>query len=417
MIEFNRYTLANGLKLLHHKDASTQMVALNLLYNVGSRDENPNETGFAHLFEHLMFGGSTNIPDFDTPLQEAGGENNAWTSEDITNYYEVVPRQNVEIAFWLESDRMLSLSFDQKSLDVQKQVVIEEFKQRCLNQPYGDIPLLIRPLAYHNHPYQWPTIGKEVSHIENATLDHVKDFFYSHYAPNNAILAVTGNIDLEEAIALTEKWFGPVPRREVKQRNLPIEPVQTEPRFLEVYRNVPIDAITKAYHMCCRTHEDYHAFDTLSDILSNGRSARLNQRLIMEKQLFSEVNAYIMGSIDAGLFFVTGKPADGVSLEEADLALQEELEILTRELVSAYELEKVINKFESNDTFSNIYFLNKATNLCYFELLNKAEDINLEVDKYLSLTPEKLRRVAAETFRKENCSTLYYRAEKQIQQL
>ena len=413
MIEVNKYTLPNGLKLLHHKDESTEMVALNVLYNVGARDEDPDHTGFAHLFEHLMFGGSENIPDFDDPLQEAGGENNAWTSDDITNYYDVVPRQNVETAFWLESDRMLSLNFSQKSLDVQKQVVVEEFKQRNLNQPYGDISLLIRPLAYQKHPYQWPTIGKEVKHIEQATLEEVKQFFFSHYAPNNAILAVTGNISFEDAIALTEKWFGPIPARDVKPRNLPVEPVQTEARFLEVYRDVPMDAITKAYHKCARTDKDYHAFDILSDILSNGRSARLPQRLIMEKKLFSEVNAYISGSIEPGLFFVTGKPAPGVSLEEADQALQEELRALTEELVSEKELTKLINKIESNDVFSNIYFLNKATNLAYFELLGKAEDINTEVDKYLALTPEQIRRVAAETFRPENCSTLYYRAKQQ----
>ncbi|MGL4292034.1 MAG: M16 family metallopeptidase [Bacteroidales bacterium] len=413
MIKVNKYTLSNGLRLLHHPDDSTQMVALNILYNVGSRDEDPNHTGFAHLFEHLMFGGSTNIPDFDGPLQEAGGENNAWTSDDITNYYDVVPSQNVETAFWLESDRMLSLNFSQKSLDVQKQVVVEEFKQRNLNQPYGDISLLIRPLAYKQHPYQWPTIGKEVGHIEQATLEEVKDFFFHHYAPNNAILAVSGNISFEDTIALTEKWFGPIPARDVKMRNLPVEPIQTEARFLEVYRDVPMDAITKAYHMCARTDKDYHAFDILSDILSNGRSARLPQKLIMEKKLFSEVNAYITGSIEPGLFFVTGKPAPGVSLEEADLALQEELNLLAQEPVSEHELTKLVNKFESNDVFSNIYFLNKATNLAYFELLGKAEDINTEVDKYLALTPEQIRMVAQNTFRPENCSTLYYRAKKQ----
>lgn len=412
MIEVNRYKLANGLTLLHHQDESTQMVALNLLYNVGSRDENPEQTGFAHLFEHLMFGGSENIPDFDTPIQEAGGENNAWTSEDITNYYEVIPKENAEIVFWLESDRMLSLNFNQKSLDVQKQVVIEEFKQRCLNQPYGDIPHLIRSLAYKSHPYNWPTIGKEVSHIENATLEDVKNFFFRHYAPDNAILSIAGNIGFEETIALAEKWFGPIPNREVSPRKLPVEQPQTEGRFMEVTRNVPIDAITKAYHMCARMDVDYHAMDILSDILSNGASSRLPQRLMMEKQLFCEVNAYISGSIDPGLFYVTGKPAPGVSLEEADAALQHELDLLKEELVSEYELRKLINKFESQDLFSNINYQNKATNLGYFELLSVAEDINTEVDKYLALTPEKVRQAARKYFRPENCSTLYYRAEK-----
>ncbi len=364
MIEVNRHKLDNGLTLLHHFDDTTQMVAVNVLYNVGSRDEDPEKTGFAHLFEHLMFGGSVNIPDFDEPLQEAGGENNAWTSEDITNYYEVVPKANIETALWLESDRMLSLDFSQKSLDIQKSVVCEEFKQRLLNQPYGDIALLIRPLAYNKHPYSWPTIGKNLKHIEDATLDDVKEFFFKHYAPNNAILAVAGNISFEECKQLVDKWFGPIPYREVKKRELPQESVQNEARFLEVHRNVPMDAITKAYHMCARTDEDYHCCDILSDILSNGRSARLTQRLIMEKRLFSEVNAYISGSIDPGLFYVTGKPAPGVSLEEADEALKQELKELCNELVSEYELKKLVNKFESTDVFSNIYYLNKATNLC-----------------------------------------------------
>ncbi len=412
MIEVNRYKLANGLTLLHQQDDSTQMIAVNLLYNVGSRDEDPQQTGFAHLFEHLMFGGSENIPEFDTPIQEAGGENNAWTSDDITNYYEVVPKENAEVAFWLESDRMLCLNFNQKSLDVQKQVVIEEFKQRCLNQPYGDIPHLIRSMAYQKHPYNWPTIGKEPAHIENATLEDVKNFFFHHYAPNNAILSIVGNISFEETIALTEKWFGPIPQRNVRQRNLPVEPPQTEARFMEVTRNVPIDAITKAYHMCARMEPDYHAMDILSDILSNGASSRLVQRLIMEKQLFSEVNAYISGSIEPGLFYVTGKPAPGISLETADKALQHELEILKEELVSEYELRKLVNKFESQDVFSNINYQNKATNLGYFELLSCAEDINTEVDKYLALTPEKVRDAARKYFREENCSTLYYKAEK-----
>ncbi len=410
MITVKRHTLPNGLRILHHLDESTQMVAVNVLYNVGSRDEHPNHTGFAHLFEHLMFGGSQNIPDFDTPLQEAGGENNAWTSDDVTNYYEIVPKENIETALWLESDRMNCLDFSQKSLDVQKNVVIEEFKQRNLNQPYGDISLLIRPLAYKEHPYQWPTIGKEVSHIEQATLEEVKDFFYSHYAPNNAIICIAGNISYEETITLVEKWFGSIPARDVKQRALPIEPKQTSARFLEVFRDVPQDAITKAYHMCDRMHHDYHSFDILSDVLSNGRSARLIQRLVMEQQMFSEVNAYISGSIEPGLFFVTGKPAPGITLEQADEALQKELELLKTELVDTRELQKLVNKFESNDVFSNIHFLNKATNLAYFELLSKAEDINEEVGKYLKLTPEKIREVASYAFVPENCSTLYYRA-------
>mgnify|MGYP002609394429 FL=1 len=411
MIRINRYCLSNGLRLIHHQDKETQMVALNLLYDVGSKDENPDCTGFAHLFEHLMFGGSVNIPDFDTPLQKAGGENNAWTSNDITNYYSVVPRQNVETAFWLESDRMLGLDFSEKSLSVQKQVVIEEFKQRNLNQPYGDIPLLIRPLAYKVHPYRWPTIGKRVEHIEQVKLEDVKSFFYKHYAPNNAILAVTGNISFEEAVELTEKWFGTIERRDIEPRNLPAEPVQKSARFQEVSRSVPLDSITKVYHMCRRMDKEYHCFDLLSDILSNGRSSRLFQRLVMDRKLFADIDASITGDIDAGLFMIKGKVNKGISLEEADRAIVEELRRLGENEVSAYELQKVVNKFESNDLFSNINYLNKATNLAYYELLDRAENIDSEIEKYKGITSRMLKEVAERAFVEENSSTLYYRAD------
>ncbi|WP_291580698.1 pitrilysin family protein [Bacteroides sp.] len=398
----NKHILANGLRLVHSQDNSTQMVALNILYNVGARDEHPEHTGFAHLFEHLMFGGSVNIPDYDAPLQLAGGENNAWTNNDITNYYLTVPRQNVETGFWLESDRMLNLDFNERSLEVQRGVVMEEFKQRCLNQPYGDVGHLLRPLAYKEHPYQWPTIGKELSHIANATLDEVKDFFFRFYAPNNAVLAVTGNISFEEAVALTEKWFGTIPRREVPIRRLPQEPVQTEERRLTVERNVPLDALFMAFHMCERAHPDYYAFDILSDILSNGRSSRLNQRLVQEKQLFSSIDASISGSIDAGLFHISGKPSAGVSLEEAEAAVREELKILQNEAIVAQELEKVKNKFESTQIFGNINYLNVATNLAWFELNGEAEDMEREVERYRAVTAGQLQTVAQAAFDKAN---------------
>ncbi|MFR2070941.1 MAG: M16 family metallopeptidase [Bacteroides nordii] len=398
----NKHILANGLRLVHSQDDSTQMVALNILYNVGARDEHPEHTGFAHLFEHLMFGGSVNIPDYDAPLQLAGGENNAWTNNDITNYYLTVPHQNVETGFWLESDRMLSLDFNERSLEVQRGVVMEEFKQRCLNQPYGDVGHLLRPLAYKEHPYQWPTIGKELSHIANATLDEVKDFFFRFYAPNNAVLAVTGNISFEEAVALTEKWFGTIPRRDVPVRRLPQEPVQTEERRLTVERNVPLDALFMAFHMCERAHPDYYAFDILSDILSNGRSSRLNQRLVQEKQLFSSIDASISGSIDAGLFHISGKPSAGVSLEEAEAAVREELKILQNEAITAQELEKVKNKFESTQIFGNINYLNVATNLAWFELNGEAEDMEREVERYRAVTAGQLQTVAQAAFDKAN---------------
>ena len=409
-MKINRHILGNGLRLVHSQDESTQMVALNILYNVGARDEHPEHTGFAHLFEHLMFGGSVNIPDYDTPLQLAGGENNAWTNNDITNYYLTVPYQNVETAFWLESDRMLSLDFNERSLEVQRGVVMEEFKQRCLNQPYGDVSHLLRPLAYQTHPYQWPTIGKDLSHIANATLEEVKDFFFRFYAPNNAIIAVTGHISFEEAVRLTEKWFGPIPRREVPVRNLPVEQEQTEERRLVVERNVPLDALFMAFHMCDHLHPDYYAYDILSDILSNGRSSRLNQRLVQEKQLFSTIDAYISGTVDAGLFHIAGKPAAGVSLETAEKAVWDELELLKQEFVGEQELEKVKNKFESTQIFGNINYLNVATNLAWFELLGRAEDMETEVKRYRSVTVEQLQQVAQIAFRKENGVVLYYKS-------
>ena len=412
-MRINKLTLNNGLRLVHHQDTSTQMVALNIVYDVGARDEHPLHTGFAHLFEHLMFGGSAHIPDYDTPLQQAGGENNAWTNNDITNYYLTVPRANVETAFWLESDRMLELAFSEQSLEVQRGVVMEEFKQRCLNQPYGDVGHLLRPLAYKVHPYQWPTIGKELSHIADATLDEVRRFFFRFYAPDNAVLAVTGNISWDDTVRLTEKWFAPIPRRDVPVRNLPQEPRQTAERRLTVERNVPVDALFMAWHMCARGEPDYYAFDILSDILSNGRSSRLNRRLVQEQKLFSSIDAYISGSRDAGLLQLSGKPAAGVSLQQAEDAVWRELEELCRVPVGEAELEKVKNKFESTQIFGNINYLNVATNLAWYELTGKAEDIDLEVGNYRAVTPEQLQAVATDAFRRENTSVLYYKRKDQ----
>lgn len=409
MFKINRHTLDNGLRLVHYEDASTQMVALNIVYDVGARDEHPQHTGFAHLFEHLMFGGSVNIPDYDTPLQLAGGENNAWTNNDITNYYLTVPKANVETGFWLESDRMLGLAFSEHSLEVQREVVMEEFKQRCLNQPYGDVGHLLRPLAYQVHPYRWPTIGKELSHIAQATLQEVEDFFYRYYAPNNAVLAVTGNISWEETLRLAEKWFAPVPYRHVPERHLPAEPEQQAERRLTVERNVPLDALFMVYHMCSRDDADYYAFDILSDILSNGRSSRLIRHLVQEQNLFSSIDAYISGSRDAGLFHISGKPAAGVSLEQAEAAVRKELEQLQQQPVEAAELEKVKNKFESTQIFGNINYLNVATNLAWYELAGQAEDINRTVERYRAVTSGQLQAVARQAFRQENCSVLHYR--------
>ncbi|WP_456103217.1 M16 family metallopeptidase [Phocaeicola plebeius] len=410
MIQVNRYTLANGLRIVHNEDDSTQMVALNLLYDVGARDEDPSHTGFAHLFEHLMFGGSLHIPDYDTPVQNAGGENNAWTNNDITNYYITLPHQNVETGFWLESDRMLSLDFSPKSLEVQRQVVIEEFKQRNLNQPYGDASHLLRELAYESHPYRWPTIGKEIAHIAQATLEEVKDFFYRFYAPNNAILAVTGHISFEETIRLAEKWFGPIPARNISPRQLPAEKPQTAVRRKTVERKVPVDTIYMAFHMSNRMHPDYYVYDMITDILSNGRSSRFIQSLVQEQKLFTSIDAYISGSLDEGLLHVTGKPVEGVSLEQAEEAIWKELEKMKTVPVSEQELEKVKNRYESEQIFNNINYLNVATNLAFFELTGKAEDINEEVGKYRAVTAEQIQATSARCFVPENCSILYYKA-------
>jgi predicted Zn-dependent peptidase len=411
MITFDKFTLENGLRVIVHHDKTTPVIAFNLLYDVGARDENSDKTGFAHLFEHLMFEGSVNIPNYDTPLQQAGGENNAFTNNNFTNYYITLPKENLETAFWLESDRMLELALSQEKLDIQKNVVIEEFKQRYLNQPYGDWNLLLRPLAYQKHPYQWPTIGKETAHIEQSTLQEVKDFFYKHYAPNNAILVVAGNVQTEEIKSLTKKWFGAIPRRNVPERKLPIEPLQTEARQLEVERKVPANAIYQAYHMCNRQSEDYYATDLISDILSNGKSARLNQRLIKEQKLFSSINAYITGDIDPGLFMISGNLNPGVSFEQAEQAIRNELVLLTTEEADADELQKVKNKAEANLVFSEINILNKAMNLAFFELLGNASKINNETQKYQAVTTTQIKDVANQLFASTNCSTLKYKTQ------
>jgi predicted Zn-dependent peptidase len=412
MIKYEKFVLENGLKVIVHQDRSTPLACINILYNVGSRDENSEQTGFAHLFEHLMFGGSINIPSYDEPLQMVGGENNAFTTNDITNYYLTLPSDNLETGFWLESDRMLSLAFSEKSLEVQRNVVIEEFKQRYLNQPYGDVWLLLRPMAFKVHPYQWDTIGKEISHIENAKMDDVKNFFKKFYCPNNAIMVVAGNVELAEVKKLSEKWFSPIPKGPENKRNLPQEPLQTEARSLSVDRDVPVDAIYKAYHMCSRFDKEYYSVDLISDILSRGNSSRLYNALIKEKKLFSDLNAYVMGEFDKGLFVISGKLSKGVSMEDADKAIDVELQKIKTEFVTVDELTKVKNKIEASHVFGEVEVLNKATNLAVAELLGNAEIVNQEVEKYLSVTVEQIKEQANIIFRNENCSTLYYNAKK-----
>ena len=408
MIKFKKHVLANGLKLLVHEDHTVPMAVLNVLYDVGAKDENPNQTGFAHLFEHLMFGGSINIPSYDEPLQKVGGENNAFTSNDITNYYIQVPSVNIETAFWLESDRMLSLAFSEKSLEVQKNVVVEEFKQRYLNQPYGDVWMKLRPLAYKVHPYQWATIGKEVSHIENAEMDDVKKFFKKHYNPQNAILVVAGDVTFERALELTEKWFGSIEAGEKYIRNLPQEPLQTEERFLEHHADVPNDSIYKAFHMYDRKSNEYYIADIISDVLSRGESSRLYQKLVKDEKLFSEINAYITGDIEKGLFIVEGKPSKGVSLQQADEAIWNVLNELKSEELPDRELNKIFNKLESSNVFGEMNLLNRAMNIAYFELLGDANELNTEIEKYRSVTSNDISNFAEKIFVKENCSSLFY---------
>lgn len=409
----NKFVLKNGLRVVHQEESASPMVVINTLYDVGAKDEDPDHTGFAHLFEHLMFGGSINIPSYDEPIQNAGGEDNAWTCEDFTNYYVMIPASNVEVALWLESDRMLSLNFSRKSLDVQRNVVCEEFKQRNLNQPYGDVSHLVRSMVFKRHPYAWPTIGKELSHIENATLDEVKQFFFSHYAPNNAILSVVGNISFEETKRLVEKWYGDIPRRDVRLRQLPEEPKQTEPRRMEVERNVPASMIYKVYHVCGRLEKDYFVSDIISDVLSNGKSSRLYQKLVKEHPLFTEVNAYISGDIETGMFYVVGLLAEGTSFEEAEAALEAELKLLCDELVPVSELDKWKNKYEATQVLENMTLLKRANNLAYYELLGDANLMYEEVENYRKVTPQDLQRYAREVFVPENCSTLIYKAKKQ----
>lgn len=414
MVKFNRFTLANGLRVLVHEDHTTPMAVLNILYDVGARDEDPERTGFAHLFEHLMFGGSVNIPDYDEPLQRVGGENNAFTSNDVTNYYVTLPAANIETAFWLESDRMLGLAFSKKSLDVQRNVVIEEFKQRYLNQPYGDVWLKLRPLVYKKHPYRWATIGKEIKHIEDARMADVKAFFKKHYNPQNAILVVGGDISTEQVKQLAEKWFGPIPPGEKYHRRLPQEPVQHEERRETVTAKVPLNDVYIAFQMGGRLDKSYYTAELISDILSRGNSSRLHRNLIKEKPIFSEVHAHISGSMDTGMFVFEGKPLENISIETAEAAIWEELEKLKTDLVPPDELTKVQNKIESTMIFSEMALLDKAMNLAQFELYGDADMLNHETEKYLAITAEDIKVLANELFRKDNSSTLIYLAERKL---
>ena len=409
-MKFEKFELDNGLRVVVHEDRSTKTAVLNVLYDVGSRDEDPNKTGFAHLFEHLMFGGSKNILAYDEPLQKVGGENNAFTSPDLTNYYISIPSNNLETAFWLESDRMLSLSFDPKILEIQRKVVIEEFKQRYLNQPYGDAWLKLRPLAYKKHPYQWATIGKEISHIENATMDDVKEFFFKFYIPNNAILVVAGDVKLDQVKKLTEKWFGPIPKGAALNRNLSKEPQQTQKRTLSHDANVPVNSIYSVYHMPERLSPEYYAADFLSEILGRGKASKLYSSLIQDKRYLSGVSAHITGSIDPGLLVINGKLNTDISFDLLEDEISKIIENVQHEPISDFDLEKLRNLGESSHIFGEMELLNKAYNLAYFTLLGDTNMINEEVDKIRAVTADEIMKVAVDILKEENSSTLYYNA-------
>ena len=408
MIQYERFVLPNGLRVLVHEDKSTPMAVVNVLYDVGARDEDPGKTGFAHLFEHLMFGGSINIPVYDEPLQLAGGENNAYTTNDLTNYYCQLPAENIETAFWLESDRMLSLAFSKKSLDVQRKVVCEEFKEHYINKPYGDVQHKMRALAYTTHPYRWMTIGAELSHVENATLEDVKAFFFKHYTPCNAILVVAGNVSVDKVKELAEKWFGPIPAGEKYNRDLPQEPKQTAARQLEVKANVPLDALYKCWHIYPRTDMRYYVADLITEILSGGGSSRLYQSLVKEKQLFSNIECYHVGSTDAGLLTIEGKLVKGVDMKVAENAVNEELIKLQKDGISQRELDKVKNKTESIMAFEDMSITNRAASLAMYELMGDADLINKELDRYRAVTADEIKNESKIIFNSNNSNTLYY---------
>ena len=408
MIQFEKFQLDNGLKVLVHQDTSTPMAVVNVLYNVGAKDEDPAKTGFAHLFEHLMFGGSVNIPVYDEPLQRAGGENNAYTTNDLTNYYCQIPAENIETAFWLESDRMLSLAFSKKSLEVQRKVVCEEFKEHYINKPYGDAWHKMRSLAYTQHPYRWMTIGASLQHVEDATIEDVKDFFFQFYRPNNAILVVTGNVETEQVKQLAQKWFGPIEAGKAYVRNLPKEPLQEKCRSMDVRADVPLDMLMMTWHMGGRFDEGYHATDLITEVLGGGTSARLYEQLIKVKQIFSSIDCYHFGTVDPGLLVIEGKLVKGISMTVAEKAVLEEIEKIKNEILDAKELQKVINKTESVICFEDMSIMNRAHSLAYYELLGDADLMNKELGMYQKVTPSMIQHTAQEIFQDSNRNTLYY---------
>ncbi len=407
-MKYEKFVLKNGLRVIFHQDKKTPIAAINLIYDVGSKDESPTKTGYAHLLEHLMFEGSVNIPDFDLPLQKVGGTNNAFTNSDYTNYYITLPKENIETALWLESDRMISLAFDPERFETQKNVVIEEFKQTALNEPYGDDMMILSNLAYKKHNYRWITLGKDISHIENAKIDDLKKFYYEHYAPNNAILSIAGNFDLDYIKEITEKWFGEIPSRKIKKRKNIIEPPQTKLRRKTVVNDVPFDVLYMTFHYGGRISDDYYIFDVITDIFDDGNSSRFFQRLIKEKNIFDELEAYITGTIEPGLIIISGRPAKGISLEKAEEFLWKELDDLKNNFVSSREIQKSINSLEFSLAIQETKVTSKSSALAFYELAGDIELVNQEKNRYQKITKEIIKEASAKVFVPENCNILYY---------
>ena len=410
MIPYTRKILSNGLTVVVNRDRASKLAAVNLLYRVGARNENSDRTGFAHLFEHLMFRGTRAVPNFDLPVQMASGDNNAFTNNDYTDFYITLPKDNLETALWLESDRMAGLDITAEKLDTEKRVVIEEYRQRYLNQPYGDQTMLLRALAYRTHPYRWAAIGLTPDHIEQATLADVEAFYRRHYHPSNAILSISADLDEERMLELAARWFEPLADRAEAAEPIPQEPRQCEARRQEVERDVPATTVTVAYHMGARTDADFYTADLVSDLLAGGDSGRLYTHLVKERQLLSSVNAYITGDVDPGLFIFTGQLLPGTAPEAAEAAFREEIEALQRDAATEYEIEKVKNKFEANTLFGELNVMNKAMNLGFYEMLGNLPLINGEVGRYRSVTADDIRSFSSRTLTPENSSTLIYHA-------
>ena len=412
MIPYTKKILPNGLTVVVNRDRASKLAAVNILYKVGARNEDPRRTGFAHLFEHLMFRGTREIPNFDLPVQMASGDNNAFTNNDYTDFYITLPKDNLETALWLESDRMEGLDITPAKLEAEKKVVIEEFRQRYLNQPYGDQTMLLRALAYKVHPYRWAAIGLTTDHIAEATLEDVEAFYRTHYSPSNAVLSISADIEEERMLELAEKWFAPLADRPADAAPIPQEPAQTEARREEVERDVPAPTVTVAYHMGGRTDAGFYTADLVSDLLAGGDSGRLYTHLVKERRLLSSVNAYVTGDVDPGLFVFTGQLLPGVTPEEAEAAFREEIETLQTASAAAREIEKVKNKFEANTLFGELNVMNKAMNLGFYEMLGDLALINREVGLYRAVGDDDIRSFSSRTFRPENSSTLIYNTKK-----